>query len=262
MTDSIDTAAGKRVIELQPLDVNNAEIEELAREVIELAEELGLSVEFDVATDCVRHLLLVNQVNQYMNLTRIQDIHEALVLHIVDSLVLARELPIDPENFLDIGTGAGFPGIPLALYTGAEGVLLDSVGKKIDAVNAFINELGIEDVHGVHDRCESYAAKHKGEFDLVVARAVGQMNLILEYGTPFLEDDGYLLVAKANPSDDEVRLAKKTDKICGLELVGTDAFELPRELGHRTVFLYQKVMPSKVKLPRAVGLAKKQPLAS
>lgn len=262
MTDSVDTATSKRMIELQPLDMAENEILALSQEVVGLAEELGLSVELEVASDCVHHLLLVNQVNQYMNLTRIQDIHEALVLHIVDSLVLARELPIDPEKFLDIGTGAGFPGIPLALYTGAEAVLLDSVGKKIDAVNAFITELGIEDVHGVHDRCESYAANHKGEFDLVVARAVGQMNLILEYGTPFLEDDGYLLVAKANPSDDECRLANKTAKICGLELVGTDSFELPRELGHRTVFLYQKVMPSKVKLPRAVGLAKKQPLAS
>lgn len=259
MTHSVDTTC-KRVIELKPLEATDTEIKGLADEVIQLADELGLSVELDVAEDSVRHLLLVNQVNQYMNLTRIQDIHEALVLHIVDSLVLARELPIDPENFLDIGTGAGFPGIPLALYTGAEGTLLDSVGKKIDAVNAFITELGIEGIQGVHDRCESYAAQHKGEFDLVVARAVGQMNLILEYGTPFLEDDGYLLVAKANPSDDECRLASKTAKICGLELVGTDSFELPHELGHRTVFLYQKVMPAKVKLPRAVGLAKKQPL--
>lgn len=261
-TNAYTVPNSKRIIELEPLIESDDEIAVLAQEVIELADELDLNVDLETAVACVRHLLLVNQVNQYMNLTRIQDIHEALVLHLIDSLVLARELPIDPENFLDIGTGAGFPGIPLAIYTGSEAVLLDSVGKKIDAVNAFVKELGIEDVIGVHDRCESYAAKHKGEFDLVVARAVGQMNMILEYGTPFLEDDGYLLVAKANPSDDECRLANKTAKICGLELVGTDSFELPRELGHRTVFLYQKVMPSKVKLPRAVGLAKKQPLAS
>ena len=203
---------------------------------------------------------MVNQVNQYMNLTRISDIHEALVLHVVDSLSLTRDLPIEPERFLDMGTGAGFPGIPFAIYTGCEGVLLDSVGKKINAVNAFITELGLDAVTAVHDRCESYASKHASEFDTVFARAVGQMNLIVEYATPFIEEDGYLVMAKANPSDEERRIADKTAELCGLELVGVDEFDLPCDLGHRTVYLYQKVSKPRVKLPRAVGLAKKQPL--
>ncbi len=89
-------------------------------------------------------------------------------------------------------------------------MLLDSVGKKIDAVNAFIDALGIEDVEGIHDRCESYAMKMRGRFDTVFARAVGQMSMIIEYGTPFLEDDGYLVVAKANPEAPELKLAEKT----------------------------------------------------
>lgn len=209
----------------------------------------------------MKHLLYVNQVNEYMNLTSIQDIHDALVLHIVDSLSLARALPIEPDNFLDIGTGAGYPGIPFSLYTGAPGILLDSVGKKINAVNAFIQELGIEDLRGVHDRCEDYALQQKGQFDLVIARAVGQMNLLLEYATPFLDDEGYVLLAKANPSDDEFKAASRTAKFCGLELLGTDEFDLPRGLGHRTVYVYQKLYPARVKLPRPTGTAKRQPLA-
>lgn len=250
-----------RSVVLKPLDYANSQIYELASEVVDLSSELDLDVTLETATLCVKHLLYVNQVNEYMNLTRIQDIHDALVLHIVDSLALARDLPIDPESFLDIGTGAGYPGIPLSIYTGAEGVLLDSVGKKINAVNAFINELGLKGVEGVHDRCESYALKHSEQFDLVVARAVGQMNLIIEYATPFLEEDGYLIVAKANPAKEECSLANKYARICGLELVGTDSFELPRNLGHRECFIYQKIDSPKVSLPRAVGLAKKQPLA-
>lgn len=251
-----------RVIELRPIDVKDEEFSSLVSEVIELADQIDIELDQTTAEQCVKHLLYVNQVNEFMNLTRIKDIHEALVLHIVDSLALYRDLPIEPENFLDMGTGAGFPGIPFALYTGCSGVLLDSVGKKIDAVNAFIRQLAIEDVQGVHDRCESYAQHMRGKFDTVFARAVGQMAMIIEYGTPFLEEDGYLVVAKANPSDEELKLASKTADICGLERIGCDEFDLPRDLGHRSVFLYQKVNEPCIKLPRAVGLAKKQPLVS
>lgn len=249
-----------RQISIQPLSETDGEVAELARELIAYCSQLDLDLDVSDAKLCVRHLLMVNQVNQYMNLTRISDIHEALVLHVVDSLSLTRDLPIEPERFLDMGTGAGFPGIPFAIYTGCEGVLLDSVGKKVNAVNAFITELGLDAVTAVHDRCESYASKHASEFDTVFARAVGQMNLIVEYATPFIEEDGYLVMAKANPSDEERRIADKTAELCGLELIGVDEFDLPCDLGHRTVFLYQKVSKPKVKLPRAVGLAKKQPL--
>ena len=249
-----------RQISIQPLSETADEVADLARELIGYCSQLDLDLDLSDAELCVRHLLMVNQVNQYMNLTRISDIHEALVLHVVDSLSLTRDLPIEPERFLDMGTGAGFPGIPFAIYTGCEGVLLDSVGKKVNAVDAFIAELGLDTVAAVHDRCESYAFKHASEFDIVFARAVGQMNLIVEYATPFIEEDGYLVMAKANPSDEERRIADKTAELCGLELVGVDEFDLPCELGHRTVFLYQKVSKPRIKLPRAVGLAKKQPL--
>lgn len=249
-----------RTIQLQPLTESKQLVDQLVKELVSLCETMEIDIDLACAKTCVQHLLLVNQVNQYMNLTRIKDIHEALVLHVVDSLALTRDLPIEPERFLDMGTGAGFPGIPFAVYTGCEGILLDSVGKKVNAVNAFIDELGISNAHAVHERCESYALNEAASFDVVFARAVGQMNLIVEYGAPFLEDDGYLIVAKANPSHDEKRLAERTAEICGLELVGVDEFDLPRDLGHRTVFLYQKVMEPRVKLPRPVGLAKKQSL--
>lgn len=249
-----------RTISLHPFDESTEEIDALVDELITLAAELDIDLDAETAVHCVQHLLYVDQVNQVMNLTRIKDIHEALVLHIVDSLALYRDLPIDSERFLDMGTGAGFPGIPFALYTGCSGILLDSVGKKVDAVNAFISALGIEGVEGVHDRCESYAMKMRGKFDTVFARAVGQMSMIIEYGTPFLQDEGYLVVAKANPEASELKQADMCADICGLELVGCDEFDLPRGLGHRSVFLYQKVSEPRVKLPRAVGLAKKQPL--
>ena len=142
----------ERTVVLEPLEMSEVEKIALADEVITLASEIEIDVTADQALLCVKHLLYVQQVNQYMNLTRINDMHEALILHIVDSLSLARSLPMDPERFLDMGTGAGFPGIPFQILMDCEGVLLDSVGKKISAVNAFISALGLDGLVGVHDR--------------------------------------------------------------------------------------------------------------
>ena len=119
-----------RRIQLHALGESEEQISNLVNELISYCLELDIEVSRDEAEMCIKHLLMVNQVNEYMNLTRIQDIHDALILHIVDSLALTRDLPIEPERFLDIGTGAGFPGIPFCVYTGCDGVLLDSVGKK------------------------------------------------------------------------------------------------------------------------------------
>lgn len=251
----------QRTIELNSLAMPDVDQLSLADEVVDLCSQIEIEISREQALLCVQHLLYVQQVNEYMNLTRINDLREALVLHIVDSLSLTRSLPIDPERFLDMGTGAGFPGIPFHILLGCEGVLLDSVGKKISAVNAFIDKLNLEGVVGVHDRLEAYAQKHRGSFDMVLARAVGQLNTIIEYGTPFLEDGGYLVLAKANPSQEEVKSGSKTAEICGLEFVGCDEFELPCELGHRSVLMYQKVEEPRIKLPRPVGIAKKTPLA-
>lgn len=249
-----------RHIVLNPCSESKEQIDLLVHELLDLGSLMDLDLTIHQAEQCVRHLLMVNQVNSYMNLTRINNLHEALILHVIDSLMLTRSLPIYPQHFLDVGTGAGFPGIPFSIYTGSSGVLLDSVGKKINAVNVFIEQLGLPQIKGVHDRCETYAATHSCAFDLVFARAVAQMGVILEYATPFLMDDGYVLVAKARPTDDEISCAMRTAEICALELVDKCEFELPDDLGHRSIFLFQKSGTPKVQLPRDIGVAKNAPL--
>lgn len=248
-----------RSITLSPLDEH--QVASFTHELLELAVPYDLDLSEHAARCCVSHLMYVQQVNTYMNLTRINDMHEALVLHILDSLLLARILPAVPNRFLDMGTGAGFPGIPFHVLTGCGGVLLDSVGKKIKAVSAFIDTLGLQGIQGIHARLEEYALQHHDSFDLVFARAVGQLPLLIEYATPFLEMNGYLLLAKAYPSDDELSAGMKAASICGLDLVMADEFDLPDGLGHRTVFLYQKTQEASLRLPRPVGTAKHQPLA-
>ena len=252
--------ATERTISLTHLADDDSRCHQLADELLELARCLEVEVHPRQAMQLVAHLLYVEQVNSYMNLTRIVDLHEAVILHLIDSIALTRSLPFDPEYFLDMGTGAGFPGIPIHVMTGCHGVLLDSVGKKIKAVNAFIAELGLEGISGVHDRLESFAASRGNAFDMVCARAVGQLSTIIEYGTPFLEQDGFLMLAKARPSDEELLAGDRAAEVCGLERVGCDEFELPEGLGHRSVLFYQKIDEPRISLPRPVGEAKRKPL--
>ncbi len=226
-------------------------------------EEYNLNPNDEQIALMLQHLDLVLEKNKVLNLTRVTDIDEALVLHILDSLLLCT-LDINYEGkYLDIGTGAGYPGIPFGIYTSMKGVLLDSVGKKIKADNEFLKTMDLSNqIVGVHDRVEEFAKQHKGEFDIVMARAVAQSNVILEYASPLQSQNGTLLIAKANITQEELSNALKTAHIVGYENVSRETFELPHKLGHREVLLFKKVRDSKVKLPRKNGLAKQQPLGS
>lgn len=235
-------------------------IDSLSEQLINECSELDVEISRDTAVLCVKHLLYVLQVNKYINLTNITDVKEAVSLHLTDSLSLLRIFPCEPGKLLDFGTGAGFPGLPLAIHFGCDSVLIDSVGKKVKAVNSFIHQLQLKRCSAVHERVEVYACSHREEFDAVVARAVGISSLLIEYATPLLHYGGYFVLAKANPSHDEMTDSNRVSRMCGLDLICSDEFDLPNGAGHRTLSLYQKVSAPKVQLPRSVGEAKRNPL--
>lgn len=250
----------ERSITLNPVEDDTR----VAAAVASLEQHLdtyGLHVEREVLELAVKHLLYVMQVNEYINLTRIVDFDSALLLHILDSYLYLTLLPERPTRLLDMGTGAGFPGIPLAAHLGCEAVLLDSVGKKVTAVNAFCGALGLEKVSGVHDRLESYASAHKGAFDVVTARALAPIGMLLEYARPLLKVGGSLVISKGNLEGEERIVAESVGKQLGYKLVDSKSFELPDDIGHRELLRYEVTRPSSLKLPRAVGMAKKCPLA-
>ena len=151
-----------RPIVLQELEYTDQEIKVLTEKLLDVCSSFNITLTFRQAQDCLMHLLYVEQVNSYINLTRITDLDEAIILHLLDSLVLARYFDSSDLAYLDMGTGAGFPGIPLAIATGATGTLIDSVGKKINAVNAIIQKLQLDWVTAVHTRIEEYAIQNKG----------------------------------------------------------------------------------------------------
>lgn len=210
----------------------------------------------------IHHLHLVIEKNKVMNLTRITEPEDAITLHVVDSLLpLACHTSLlgSESRYVDIGTGAGFPGIPLGIMTGAQGTLIDSVGKKVSAVNEFIGHLGLSNIRARHIRAEDLARENE-LFDAVFARAVAQSNVLVEYAAPLLSNGGHCVLEKANISTDELDAAKRAARICGLSLVSRETFELPRSHGHREIIVFEKRSKPQIKLPRRTGEAKQSPL--
>jgi 16S rRNA (guanine527-N7)-methyltransferase len=248
------------------MDQNSHEV--LKDELLEiLASDTDLSlitVTPEMAELLIQHLELVVEKNKSINLTRITNEHEAIVLHVIDSLLLIAHNPIvlrPDEKLLDVGTGAGYPGLPLTIVSGCQSTLIDSVGKKVNAVEEFTNVLGLADrVSCLHARAEEVPETCHSRFDVVVARAVAQTNVLIEYATPCLRRNGTLLVGKGNPSDEETQAASRAARICGLEESGRFEYDLPHDLGHRTILVYTKTGNPRIKLPRQNGMAKRSPL--
>lgn len=231
-----------------------------------LQEELsgfGIKATDEQTRLLISYLGLVIEKNRVVNLTRITEPAEAVTLHLVDSLLplASDQLQLaEKSHLLDMGTGAGFPGVPLAVLTGAEALLVDSVRKKTDAVNEFAQTLGLSNVTARHARLEELAHEIPSSQDAVLARAVARTNVLIEYATPFLKMGGVLVVEKGRPEEDEIAEAQRAAKLCGLKLVSRETFSLPHNLGQREILFFKKVSGSRIGLPRKVGMAKSKPL--
>lgn len=236
--------------------------EQMLDRLTSYCKEYSLKLSEDELRTCIQHLDLVLETNKTTNLTRILNVEDAAVLHILDSLVLLPYINKAPDGaLLDMGTGAGFPGIPLTIVTRRKATYIDSVGKKVDAVNSFIKALRLKHAHAVHDRLEEYARSHKKQYSVVTARALAPLPVLVEYASPYLKDGGLFVITKGNPSDEELDAGMIAARICGFTTLLTDAIDLPDGLGHREFIVLKKTHPASVSLPRANGMAKKNPLA-
>lgn len=243
--------------------MDSQNLEPLVPELVDALDAFGIDCDESRARLLLRHLSLVIEKNRVVNLTRITSPEEALQLHVVDSLLplASAEVRLSGDmRFVDLGTGAGYPGIPLSIMTDAAGLLIDSVGKKVAAVSEFAEQLGLSGVLALHTRVEELPAKYLGAQEYVFARAVAQANVLVEYATPLLRARGRLVLEKGRPTQEEVDASRRAADICGMRLVSRETFELPHQLGHREILVYEKVSRPKIKLPRRTGLAKKEPL--
>lgn len=270
-TNALKADKGDELQDGLPASLTSDPSRELASEsqrLVELCSQAGIDVDQAVSRRLIRYLDLVLEKNKVLNLTAVREWDKALVLHLVDSLTLLEEFDKQPQGlknrlFLDMGCGAGFPGIPLALARPERrGMLCDSVKKKIKAVDEFIAALGLgEQLQTSSERLETLGMTHRRSCGCVVARAVGSLPVLIEYATPILSRRGRLVVSKGVPEESELEAGLEAAELCGLELMSQRLFDLPQGYGQRTVLTYEKVAEPTVALPRAVGAAHKQPLA-
>lgn len=230
-----------------------------------LAAALGrLELELDQATQdqLLFFLDLVVEKNKVLNLTRITSFEDAVVLHLEDSLSILQTFRQTSGDFLDIGTGGGFPGIPMGITTDRRGVLLDSVKKKAVAVGEFITELGLHKrLSAVGMRSEELAAERPNSFGVVTARAVSSLPAVEELATPLLKQGGHLIAMRGPDTQEDVQQGREAAKILGLELVERFEFTIgPNREYHRSLCVFEKKCKPKIKLPRHPGYASKRPL--
>ena len=207
------------------------------------------------------HLQLVIEENKVTNLTRIIDWDSAQVLHIEDSLVGLAEIENAPSGkYLDMGTGAGFPGIPIAIMTGRETVLADSVGKKTKALDRIINTLDIAShVSTYNGRIEELSLISPESFSVISARALSSLASLLELSSPLLQKDGYLVCYKSQDVDDELEHAKSVADKLGFEYVSRRDTLLSDSVTERSIIVFKKIHEPLVTLPRRVGMDQKKP---
>ena len=206
-----------------------------------------------------RHLELVLEANKKTNITRMSSWDEGMVLHVQDSLLGLEELSEAPDGwYADIGTGAGYPGIPLAIETGRKTLLVDSVGTKTALLDSFIGELGLDQVSTYTGRIEDLAREHPYEFTAITARALAQLSVLMELAAPLLQLGGRLICYKANLKPSELDHALSLQDTVGLKLVSDRSFVLDDY--QRRIVTFEKVKRESIQLPRKTGLAQKRPL--
>lgn len=210
------------------------------------------------------HLLI--EWNSFMNLTAITEPEEVMMKHFVDSVSLVKALPQLAEKeftVIDVGTGAGFPGIPLKIvFPELQITLLDSLNKRVKFLNEVITALSLKRISAVHGRAEDFAQdkEYREQFDLCVSRAVANMTTLSEYCLPFVKKDGYFISYKSEKITEEYERAEKAIRILGGCFDKQVEFCLPESDIYRNLFMIRKVEATPKKYPRKAGFPSKEPI--
>lgn len=220
---------------------------------------LGLGPELIEPLEAFSRMLL--EKNQVMNLTAITDPRDVAALHLLDSLALVKLAGLESQRVVDVGTGAGFPGVPLAIARpSARVTLLDSLGKRVDFLRESCRALGLDNVECVHGRAEEFAGERRETFDLAVSRAVAALPVLCELCLPLVKVGGAFWAMKSVDTEEEISASKTAVKVLGGRVQAVSDYTIPTtEVVHRVVCI-QKTAPTPKKYPRRFTLIKKQPL--
>ncbi len=201
--------------------------------------------------------------NKVMNLTAITEYDEVVEKHFIDSISIAEFIDIKGK-IIDVGTGAGFPGIPLKIvFPDLEVVLLDSLNKRVKFLNEVIDELGLKKIVAIHGRAEEIAKnkEYREVFDYSVSRAVANLSTLTEYCLPFVKIDGSFISYKSGNIDGELKSSEAAIKKLGGNIKKVDKFELSNKVGMRSFVIIDKISKTDKKYPRKAGTPAKEPLS-
>lgn len=226
--------------------------------------EAGLSFTERQLQQFTRYYELLVETNKVMNLTAITEPEEVAVKHMVDSL-LAFDVKMKNSALADVGTGAGFPGVPLKIYCPELKVtLIDSLGKRLKFLETVIAELGLENIECVHLRAEDAGRSkaHREKYDFVTARAVARLSVLAEYCLPLVKKGGMFIALKGSRYADEIEEGRQAVKILGGRLESAEPVKLPGLDDGRAIVKITKIKASPAQYPRKAGTPEKQPLGS
>ena len=228
------------------------------------AENIGITLNDTQLQQFQDFYELLIEKNKVMNLTAITEEEEVIDKHFIDSLTCKRVMEMNQvRSVIDIGTGAGFPGIPLKIvYPEIEFVLLDSLNKRVKFLNEVIEALHLEKIQAVHGRAEDLARKpeFRGRFDLCVSRAVANLSTLSEYCIPFVRVNGYFISYKAQKGLEEIQECNHCMKELGSKIIDTDEFQLTDEDSKRVLIKIKKCKGTSKMYPRKAGIPSKNPL--
>ena len=227
-------------------------------------KELGVSLTDKQIEQFLIYYELLTEWNSFMNLTAITEYEDVLKKHFVDSVSLIQAVDVRKElTLIDVGTGAGFPGLALKIaYPELKVTLLDSLQKRIQFLDAVIEKLGLEGIETIHGRAEDFAKPQKlrVSFDLCVSRAVANLSTLSEYCLPFVKVGGYFIPYKSEKIAQEKEEAEKALELLGGKFERQVEFMLPSSDIYRNLFVIKKVKETPKKFPRKAGLPAKEPI--
>lgn len=232
--------------------------------LIKGAADLGVNLGENEVILYGKYIDILLEWNSKVNLTAITDTDEIIVKHFLDSLAVLGNLPIgNCRSLLDIGTGAGFPGVPIKIANQKiKVVLLDSLNKRVSFLRHLIAELNLQEISALHGRAEDYARDqdYRGKFDLVVSRAVAKMSVLAELCLPFVKIGGLFVAYKGPKAEEEVIEAEYALTLLGAKVVNLEKVKLPETEDERVLVIISKENETPEKYPRKAGIPEKRPL--
>lgn len=238
------------------------EEKEFKKIMIDNLKELRIKLSDLQLEQFYEYMNILIEWNKFMNLTGITEPNEIIIKHFIDSLTVLNK--IDEEStIIDIGTGAGFPGIPIKIaLPETKIVLLDSLNKRIKFLDAVVDKLQLKNIETLHGRAEDYGKdkRYRAKYDVAIARAVAPLNILLEYLMPFVKIGGTCLCMKGLNSEEEISKSANAVKELGGELIETKEFFIPNTEMKRKIIQVNKIKETDNRYPRKAGTPSKEPL--